>query len=64
MDASLTDVAAYHCQQATEELSKGLLVAAGIPFPKTDDLAALNTLVAPHFPALAPQFSRLEPITV
>lgn len=61
---ALPAVAAYHCQQAVEKIAKALLVAAGIAFPKTHDLAALNALASPHFAALAPALAALEPITV
>jgi HEPN domain-containing protein len=63
---SLTDkppqreIAAYHCQQAGEKLIKALLVARGVPFPKTHNLAELNTLAAPHFPSLAEDLAALE----
>ncbi len=42
--------AAYHCQQAAEKLLKGLLVLAGVHFPKTHDLLALSQLAAPFYP--------------
>jgi HEPN domain-containing protein len=60
----LNGVAAYHCQQATEKISKALLVAAGRDFPKTHDLTALTALVVSVYPALAPVLSQLDAITV
>ena len=62
--APLAAVAAYHCQQAVEKIAKALLVAAGVAFPKTHDLAALSTLAGPRYPALAARLAALEPITV
>src|SRR5688572_19194279 len=59
----LPGVAAYHCQQAAEKIIKAPLIAAGKPFPKTHDLAALGTLASPAYPALAAAMSRLEPLT-
>ncbi len=46
--------AAYHCQQASEKLLKGLLVQAGADFRKTHDLDTLGEAVLPHFPTLRP----------
>jgi HEPN domain-containing protein len=60
----LAAIAAYHCQQAVEKVAKALLVAAGTPFPKTHELAALSTLAGPLYPALAAMLAALEPITV
>ncbi len=37
--------AAYHCQQAAENLVKAILVKADIAFPKTHDIAALVGLL-------------------
>ena len=64
LGAALPAVAAYHCQQAAEKIAKALLVAAAAPFPKTHDLAAINALASPAYPALAPLLAALEPITV
>ena len=44
-------VAAYMCQQAAEKLVKGLLVAAGVGFARTHDMARLGDLAAAHYPA-------------
>ena len=43
--------AAYHCQQAAEKLIKGMLVVAGIHFPKTHDLLTLSKLAETCYPA-------------
>ena len=48
---------AYHCQQAAEKLSKGLLVLADVPFTKTHDLERLGTLAAPGYPRHEDLFS-------
>jgi len=64
LEGNLPAIAAYHCQQAIEKIAKGLLVTVAVPFPKTHDLAALGSLVGPHFPALAPAFAALAPVTV
>lgn len=60
----LIGIAAYHCQQAAEKIVKGVLVAKGVDFPKTHDLAKLSALVTPAAPALAAAFAVFEPITV
>ena len=60
----LPAVAAYHCQQAVEKTIKALLVAAGVPFPKTHDLAALGALASPRYSALSAAIAALEPITI
>lgn len=43
--------AAYHCQQAAEKLIKGLLVMAGVHFPKTHDMEALGDLAISQYAA-------------
>lgn len=52
-DPPLIDPAAYHCQQASEKMLKGLLAAAGMAIPKTHDLRRLAGLVTPLYPMLA-----------
>lgn len=47
-----TGIAAYLCQQAAEKLVKGLLVAAGVGFARTHDMARLGDIAAAHYPAL------------
>jgi HEPN domain-containing protein len=44
-------IAAYHRQQSAEKLIKGMLVAAGVHFPKTHDLRALTDLAETHCPS-------------
>ncbi len=60
----LTDIAAYHCQQAAEKIAKGVLVGSGIKFSKTHDLATLSALLAASAPSLASGISGLEHITI
>jgi len=55
----IPETAAYHCQQATEKLIKGLLVLARVPFRKTHDLEVLRDLVVPRFVELADVIDRL-----
>jgi HEPN domain-containing protein len=43
-------VAAYHCQQASEKLAKGLLVAAAVAFRKTHEIDELADLAASNYP--------------
>jgi HEPN domain-containing protein len=59
----ILETAAYHCQQAAEKLTKGLLVLARVPFRKTHDMEALRDLVVPSFPDLAEMIDRLVPLT-
>ena len=56
----LPGVAAYHCQQAAEKLSKGLLVLAAIPFRKTHDLDELSHLAVPAWPDVEPLLAHLR----
>jgi HEPN domain-containing protein len=56
-------VAGYHCQQSAEKLIKGMLVAAGVHFPKTHDLRALADLAEAHFPSSRDLFTRSIPLT-
>jgi HEPN domain-containing protein len=50
LDPPAFGMAAYHCQQAAEKLTKGLLAAAGVAVRKTHDLNALADLAAAHYP--------------
>jgi HEPN domain-containing protein len=50
----LSEVAAFHCQQAAEKLLKGFLVRAGIDFGKTHDLERLGQIVSRNFASVAP----------
>ena len=54
-------IAAYHCQQSVEKIVKGMLVVAGVHFPKTHDLRALGDLAEVHFPEWRSLFMR-EPV--
>jgi HEPN domain-containing protein len=57
-------MAAYHCQQAAEKLTKGLLVAAGVAFRKTHDLNELAELAAVHYPTARQVLDVIRPFTV
>jgi HEPN domain-containing protein len=56
-------IAAYHCQQSVEKIVKGMLIVAGIHFPKTHDLRALAGLAEAQFPAWRDLFNRAIPLT-
>lgn len=56
----------FDAQQAAEKALKALLIALGIPFPKTHDLERLLALVRPHLP-VPPELealARLNPFAV
>ena len=57
-------IAAYHCQQAAEKLTKGLLIVAGAGFPRTHDLAELAVQASPLYPDLKPLLEAMAPLTV
>jgi HEPN domain-containing protein len=59
----LTDVAAYHCQQAAEKLLKAVLVLSAIRPRKTHDLEELGDEVEGACPAIAPTVTPLRAIT-
>ncbi len=66
-DPPITDVAAFHCQQAAEKLLKGYLVCRRNPFERTYDLVELLALCAKHdsgFAALRPDVEHLTPYAV
>ncbi len=56
--------AAYHCQQATEKLLKGLLVLAAVPFGKTHDLLRLGDLAKEYYPEIGPALATVGRFTV
>jgi hypothetical protein len=56
-------IGAYHCQQAVEKIVKGMLVVAGVHFPKTHDISALADLAEDQFPAWRDLFTRGIPLT-
>ena len=62
-DPPLLDPVAYHCQQASEKLLKGLLVAAGTTVSKTHDLRRLATMAAPLYPSLAVEIEAVADLT-
>lgn len=57
-------VAAYLCQQATEKLLKGLLIAAGVPFRKTHDMDELGDLVVIRYPGEVDLVAKVRRLTV
>ncbi len=59
----LTDVAAFHCQQAVEKLLKAYLVYRSIPFEKTHDLRLLALLCCDQEPAFEPLRERVAGLT-
>jgi len=59
----LSGDAAFHCQQAAEKAVKGLLVARGIPFPKTHDIRAVADLVETEDPDLDALLDRASELT-
>ena len=64
LDPPAFGMAAYHCQQAAEKLTKGLLAAAGVAFRKTHDLNELADLAAAHYPAAQQLLEVIRPFTV
>jgi len=44
-DAPLTNIAAFHCQQAIEKYLKAFLIEKGVPLLKTHDLIKLNGMI-------------------
>lgn len=53
-DPPICDIAAYHCQQASEKLLKGFLVRGNRDFGKTHNLGKLADAVVAAFPAIDP----------
>ncbi len=53
-DKRLHDGVCFHCQQSAEKYLKGLMEEAGMPVPKTHDLAKLLTALLPKHPSLRP----------
>jgi HEPN domain-containing protein len=63
----VTDVAAFHCQQAVEKLLKAYLVYCEEPFEKTHDLVELTAICAQRdveFETLKDQVRPLTPYAV
>lgn len=59
----ITDVAAFHCQQAVDKLFKAYLVWRGREFEKIHDLRALVNLCAADDPTFAALRDRVAPLT-
>jgi len=53
----------FHAQQAVEKMLKAALVARGVAFPKTHDLAHLLDLLAAIEPSLAGSLGEVEKLT-
>ena len=67
LDAGSFDAACFHAQQSAEKYLKAYLVASGIGFPFTHNLAKLVELCAavdPSFKALLPTVEPLTPYAV
>lgn len=67
LDPPLTDIAAYHCQQAAEKALKAYLVQQDTPFSKTHDLTELVATCAvsdPRFASLSEPAATLTPYAV
>lgn len=62
-DPPITDVAAFHCQQAAEKLLKAYLVWRGQAFEKIHDLRTLVNLCAACDPEFIPLRDRVGPLT-
>jgi len=59
----VTDVAAFHCQQAVEKLLKAYPVHCGQEFERTHDLVELAALCGRHDPAFAAFQDRVAQLT-
>ena len=59
----ITDIAAFHCQQAVEKLLKGYLVYRRQPFERTHDLVELLAMCAECDPSFDDLRARVEPLT-
>ena len=59
----LIEPAAYHCQQATEKLLKGLLIGCGIGVPRTHDLERLARLLDERVPEVTADVRQLVVLT-
>jgi len=62
-DQPMTDVAAFHCQQAVEKLLKAYLTFREHEFEKTHDLRALTNLCARYDPSFTGLLDQVEPLT-
>lgn len=52
------DIACFHCQQTVEKYFKARLIEAGLPYPKSHDLAVLLHLLLP----IEPLWKSYEPV--
>ena len=55
--------AAYHCQQAAEKLTKGLLIVAEGKFPRTHDIETLGALISPYYAEISGLMERMKRLT-
>lgn len=58
------DSICFHAQQCVEKYFKAVLHEAGVPFPKTHDLALLLKLTMPQQPLWSPYEPALKRLTV
>jgi HEPN domain-containing protein len=63
LDPPITDIAAFHCQQAIEKTLKAYLFWEGVDFEKTHDLRELTILCADKDPAFSAFEPKLAPLT-
>jgi HEPN domain-containing protein len=59
----MTNVAAFHTQQAAEKLLKALIATTGIEPPRVHDLAELNDLAAEAAPDAVSLSESIEAVT-
>ena len=62
VDAKLLAPAAYHCEQAAEKITKGLLIAAGAAFRVRYGLRQLANLALARYPELKASLERVRPL--
>lgn len=62
-DQGLDGSVYFHCQQSIEKAIKAILVAAGIPFGKTHDLAVLQDLAVTVDKDLAKGLGNVDTLT-
>lgn len=59
----VTDVAAFHCQQAVEKTLKAYLIHKGERIERTHDLVELMATCARHDPSFQSMSDRVAPLT-
>jgi HEPN domain-containing protein len=63
VDTVADEVFGFHCQQAAEKMIEALLSAAGMPFQKTHNIAALMEALGGAGKVLPDSFEELETFT-